>query len=190
MHPPTITHTPPPTGNHEATDINALFGFRTECQERLGMDKGQLAWQRVNALFNWLPLAACIEDKILCMHGGMWGGCEKGCVGWARMWVYFCTIITITIPTTIVTGIGRSINTIDQIRALTRPLTMADGDTVLMDLLWSDPTTNDAVEGVQPSPRGPGLVTFGPDRVKEFCKVCGVCVVGCGGGMCVCTDVW
>ena len=41
-----------------------------------------------------------------------------------------------------------------------------------MDLLWSDPTTNDSVEGVQPSPRGPGLVTFGPDRVKEFCKVC------------------
>jgi hypothetical protein len=50
---------------------------------------------------------------------------------------------------------------------------------VLMDLLWSDPTTNDGVQGVQPSPRGPGLVTFGPDRVKEFCKVrpvehCGV----------------
>jgi len=42
---------------------------------------------------------------------------------------------------------------------------------VLMDLLWSDPTTNDGVEGVQPSPRGPGLVTFGPDRVKDFCKV-------------------
>jgi hypothetical protein len=40
-----------------------------------------------------------------------------------------------------------------------------------MDLLWSDPTTNDGVQGVQPSPRGPGLVTFGPDRVKEFCKV-------------------
>lgn len=52
-----------------------------------------------------------------------------------------------------------------------RPLTMEDGGVVLMDLLWSDPTTNDGVEGVQPSPRGPGLVTFGPDRVKDFCKV-------------------
>lgn len=48
---------------------------------------------------------------------------------------------------------------------------MEEGGVVLMDLLWSDPTTNDGVEGVQPSPRGPGLVTFGPDRVKEFCKV-------------------
>jgi protein phosphatase len=69
-------------------------------------------------------------------------------------------------------GIGRSIMRIEQIDNLQRPLTMEDGGVVLMDLLWSDPTTNDGVEGVQPSPRGPGLVTFGPDRVKEFCKVC------------------
>lgn len=109
-------------------------------------------------------------------------------------------------------GIGRSINSIEQIEELQRPLTMEDGGIVLMDLLWrwaqwdihwmmlvhlpaqarmlamgsehdtglpcyptpsacSDPTTNDAVEGVQPSPRGPGLVTFGPDRVMEFCRV-------------------
>ena len=68
-------------------------------------------------------------------------------------------------------GIGRSIMRIEQIDNLQRPLTMEDGGVVLMDLLWSDPTTNDGVEGVQPSPRGPGLVTFGPDRVKEFCKV-------------------
>jgi len=68
-------------------------------------------------------------------------------------------------------GIGRSINSIEQIDALQRPLTMEEGGIVLMDLLWSDPTTNDGVEGVQPSPRGPGLVTFGPDRVKDFCQV-------------------
>lgn len=68
-------------------------------------------------------------------------------------------------------GIGRSISRVDQIDVLQRPLSMEDGGVVLMDLLWSDPTTNDGVEGVQPSPRGPGLVTFGPDRVKEFCKV-------------------
>lgn len=67
---------------------------------------------------------------------------------------------------------------IEQIDNLRRPLTMEDGGVVLMDLLWSDPTTNDGVEGVQPSPRGPGLVTFGPDRVKEFCKVWNLnCVV-------------
>lgn len=123
-------------GNHEAADINALFGFRLECIERLGDAEGVKAWQRLNELFNWLPLAALIEEKVLCMHG----------------------------------GIGRSINSIQEIEVLKRPLNMEEGGLTLMDLLWSDPTVNDAVEGVQPSPRGPGLVTFGPDRVMEFCR--------------------
>lgn len=69
-----------------------------------------------------------------------------------------------------------------QITEIKRPITMEDGGPVLMDLLWSDPTTNDSVQGVQPSPRGPGLVTFGPDRVKEFCKVGGAAA----GQMCRC----
>ncbi|KAL0369475.1 UNVERIFIED_CONTAM: Serine/threonine-protein phosphatase BSL3 [Sesamum angustifolium] len=36
--------------------------------------------------------------------------------------------------------------------------------------VWSDPTENDSVEGLRPNARGPGLVTFGPDRVMEFCN--------------------
>ncbi|KAG0587730.1 hypothetical protein KC19_2G187400 [Ceratodon purpureus] len=123
-------------GNHEAADINALFGFRIECIERMGERDGIWAWQRINQLFNWLPLAALIEKKIICMHG----------------------------------GIGRSINHVHQIESLQRPITMEAGSVVLMDLLWSDPTENDSVEGLRPNARGPGLVTFGPDRVMEFCK--------------------
>jgi protein phosphatase len=98
-------------GNHEAADINALFGFRMECIERMG-EYGVFIWQRINQVFNWLPLAAHVENKILCMHG----------------------------------GIGRSINRIKQIEVLYRPLTMEQGGVVLMDLLWSDPTTNDGVQ--------------------------------------------
>ncbi|MCO5566287.1 hypothetical protein L7F22_019963 [Adiantum nelumboides] len=123
-------------GNHEASDINALFGFRIECIERMGENDGIWAWHRINQLFNWLPLAAIIEKKIICMHG----------------------------------GIGRSINHVEQIESLQRPITMEAGSVVLMDLLWSDPTENDSVEGLRPNARGPGLVTFGPDRVMEFCK--------------------
>ena len=26
---------------------------------------------RINRLFEWLPLAAIVEDKILCLHGGI-----------------------------------------------------------------------------------------------------------------------
>ncbi|RAL45964.1 hypothetical protein DM860_006118 [Cuscuta australis] len=123
-------------GNHEAADINALFGFRIECIERLGERDGIWAWHRFNRLFNWLPLAALIENKIICMHG----------------------------------GIGRSINHVEQIENIQRPISMDAGSIVLMDLLWSDPTENDSVEGLRPNARGPGLVTFGPDRVMEFCN--------------------
>ncbi|KAM7521538.1 hypothetical protein LguiA_011440 [Lonicera macranthoides] len=123
-------------GNHEAADINALFGFRLECIERMGENDGIWAWTRFNQLFNYLPLAALIERKIICMHG----------------------------------GIGRSINSVEQIEKLERPITMDAGSIILMDLLWSDPTENDSVEGLRPNARGPGLVTFGPDRVTDFCK--------------------
>ena len=54
----------------QAADINALFGFRMECIERLGEKQGVFAWNRINSMFNWLPLAALIEDRIICMHGG------------------------------------------------------------------------------------------------------------------------
>ena len=63
----------------QAADINALFGFRLECIERMGDPQGIWAWTRLNALFNWLPLAALIEDRIVCMHGG-----APGCFAYAR----------------------------------------------------------------------------------------------------------
>ncbi|KAG6475647.1 hypothetical protein ZIOFF_064876 [Zingiber officinale] len=58
-------------------------------------------------------------------------------------------------------GIGHSINHVEQIENLQRPITMETGTIVLMDMLWSDPTENDSVEGLRPNVRGPGLVTFG-----------------------------
>ncbi|KAI7757818.1 hypothetical protein M8C21_027177 [Ambrosia artemisiifolia] len=122
--------------NTGAADVNALFGFRPECIERMGENDGIWAWKRFNQLFNHLPLAALIEQKIICMHG----------------------------------GIGRSIYSVEQIEKIERPINMDAGSVVLMDLLWSDPTENDSVEGLRPNARGPGLVTFGPDRVTDFCK--------------------
>ena len=123
-------------GNHEEADINALFGFRIECIERLGEEEGVQAWTRFNTLFQWLPLAAVIEDRVACMRG----------------------------------GIGRGITHISQLEELERPLTIESGGIMLMDVLWSDPTESDRVEGLRPNARGPGLVTFGPDRVRKFCE--------------------
>ena len=36
-----------------------------------GERDGIWAWTRFNQLFNYLPLAALIEKKIICMHGGI-----------------------------------------------------------------------------------------------------------------------
>jgi len=35
----------------------------------LGEEHGIWAWERFNTLFNWMPLAAVIEKRVICMHG-------------------------------------------------------------------------------------------------------------------------
>jgi len=54
-------------GNHESQAINRIYGFYEECKERYGLK----IWHKFNDCFNCLPLAAIIEDKILCIHGGL-----------------------------------------------------------------------------------------------------------------------
>ena len=60
-------------GNHEDKWINNGFGFSDECAIRLGEDPNEIdsVFARINRLFEWLPLAAIVEDKILCLHGGI-----------------------------------------------------------------------------------------------------------------------
>ena len=60
-------------GNHEDKWINNGFGFSEECAQRLGEDPNDddSVFARVNRLFEWLPLAAIVEDKIICLHGGI-----------------------------------------------------------------------------------------------------------------------
>ena len=60
-------------GNHEDRQINNGFGFLEECQRRINEDpeeEGSL-FNKVNDVFDWMPLAAVIEDKIICLHGGI-----------------------------------------------------------------------------------------------------------------------
>ncbi|GMJ12017.1 BRI1 suppressor 1 (BSU1)-like 2 [Hibiscus trionum] len=48
-------------GNHEAADINALFGFRIECIERMGERDGIWAWHRINRLLFFVHFS-CKSD--------------------------------------------------------------------------------------------------------------------------------
>nr|CDQ00188.1 Bm10870, isoform m [Brugia malayi] len=52
-------------GNHECAGINRVYGFYEEVNRRY---RSVRLWEDT---FNYLPYAACIAGKILCMHGGL-----------------------------------------------------------------------------------------------------------------------
>ena len=54
-------------GNHEAELVNRIYGFYDECRKRYNVK----LWKNFTDMFNWLPIAALIDDKILCVHGGL-----------------------------------------------------------------------------------------------------------------------
>ncbi|KAJ1258173.1 hypothetical protein BS78_10G054500 [Paspalum vaginatum] len=54
-------------GNHECASINRIYGFFDECKRRFNVR----LWKIFTECFNCLPVAALIDDKILCMHGGL-----------------------------------------------------------------------------------------------------------------------
>ncbi|KAB7498259.1 Serine/threonine-protein phosphatase PP1 isozyme 1 [Armadillidium nasatum] len=54
-------------GNHECSSINRIYGFYDECKRRYNAK----LWKSFTDVFQCLPLAALIEDSILCMHGGI-----------------------------------------------------------------------------------------------------------------------
>jgi len=54
-------------GNHECASINRIYGFYDECKRRYSIR----LWKTFTDCFNCLPVSAVIDDKILCMHGGL-----------------------------------------------------------------------------------------------------------------------
>lgn len=54
-------------GNHECASINRIYGFYDECKRRFNVR----VWKTFTDCFNCLPVAALIDEKILCMHGGL-----------------------------------------------------------------------------------------------------------------------
>ncbi len=54
-------------GNHESAGINRIYGFYDECKRRYSIR----LWKVFSNVFNCLPVAALVDEKILCMHGGL-----------------------------------------------------------------------------------------------------------------------
>lgn len=103
-------------GNHEDRWINNGFGFQEECATRLGEDPqdDDSVFNRLNKLFDWLPLAAIVEEKILCIHGGI--GSQLN---------YIAEI----------ENLERPLQVVHEVESTQQQL--------VVDILWSDPTDSD-----------------------------------------------
>jgi len=54
-------------GNHEDLSVNAHYGFCSECKRRMSIQ----IYRQVNNMFHYMPVAAVVDKKLFCCHGGI-----------------------------------------------------------------------------------------------------------------------
>lgn len=54
-------------GNHETYEVSEIYGFCEECTKRYSKQ----LWLRFVDVFDMLPIAAVVNERIFCVHGGL-----------------------------------------------------------------------------------------------------------------------
>ena len=54
-------------GNHELREVQEQFSFLAECRNRLSLEM----WEMFNDCFDRMPIAAIVDNRMYCAHGGM-----------------------------------------------------------------------------------------------------------------------
>lgn len=55
-------------GNHECWQITMTYGFLDEINKKYGNPN---PWNLFMDVFDYLPLAAIIDESVICLHGGI-----------------------------------------------------------------------------------------------------------------------
>lgn len=135
-------------GNHEFKHQNKHMGsngFFAACNAACLEDvrRGEKLFETVhNNIFDFLPFAALIADKILVVHGGIGAG------NWTLE-----QLSKISKP-------------------ITEDDVKNDTTHMLLNIVWSDPKDSDEsmLRGVHSNDRGENIVKFGSDVTEAFCK--------------------
>ncbi|OHT02834.1 Ser/Thr protein phosphatase [Tritrichomonas foetus] len=55
-------------GNHEFASVNEIYGFQGQINNEYGECE---LWSKFNNVFNWLTIAAVLDNSTFCVHGGI-----------------------------------------------------------------------------------------------------------------------